>query len=119
MGAHYGPGLCLFTLGQQNIHVMAIIASEVVENFEYTSKMKPRFLISKKYLFLSSGERSQPAGKSEKTFVRHLKNGGVAIMLIDGPRLDHGGVACDFLGYSVRFNYFPFKLALKYKAPVL
>jgi lauroyl/myristoyl acyltransferase len=58
------------------------------------------------------------AGISERELVRHLRSGGVVYMLVDFPRERSGGFSADLFGRRMSFNSFPFKLALRYDAPV-
>lgn len=118
VGAHYGPRLYRLMLQKININVRTLVSHGTFRNPKDTSNLGIRFLISKKALFLRNSQHTLASNRSEKEFVRHLRQGGVVGIFIDVPRQHQGGVVTEYFGFPMRFNYFPFKLALRYNAPV-
>lgn len=107
VGAHYGPRLCMFML-----HEIDIEARGLATHNALTPRIKS--LIFKRDLWLKG--RIIKANRSEKEFVRHLRGSGVVLIKNDLPRRE--GLVTQFLGFPARLSRFPFKLALRYDAPV-
>lgn len=118
VGAHYGPRLLIGMLNEMGIHPKWLRNNTLHEQIEYMRKLALPGLLTKDITSFDP-EYSLPARRSEKEFVRHLKNKGVVVMLIDSPSKDENGEMVKYFGVEARLHSFPFKLALKYNAPVL
>jgi len=58
------------------------------------------------------------ANYAEKDLVRHVINGGAALIYIDFPLKKGKSYAINFFGFPVKFSAFPFKMALRYNIPL-
>lgn len=117
LAAHYGPRLYGIMLHEMNIEFKYLAGGR--KKMEDVLKTAIKSLLRKEFLFLRNSQLYLVAQKSEKEFVRHLKSGGVVSMHIDSPSRNKGEEEIDFFGLPMRFSYFPFKLSLKYKTPIL
>ena len=75
-------------------------------------------LKSNMLLFLSSPEKGPIAGKTEKELLMHLRQSGVILMHIDTPGPRKTEQKIHLLSLPISPHYFPFRLTLKYHAPV-
>lgn len=116
LAAHYGPKLYGIMLHEMNIETKYLASPPWCS---HVSKIVIKSLSCKEFLFLENSQRYLARRKSEKEFVRHLKSGGVVSMQIDYSYKNKEGKRIDFLGFPMEFSYFPFKLSLKYKTPIL
>lgn len=119
LGAHYGPGLYLYTLSGIVKDIKGLVDLSTSISREDAVKLGLRPLISKRYLFYTNADRSLPARSKEKALVSHIRNNGVVLMHIDdlGPNRTEGTLT--LFGRSLSMQSFPFKLALKYNCTVL
>lgn len=118
LGAHYGPRLYRLFFWKMNLDFKALVSYGTFRRQKDTSTLGIRPLVSRKASFYRDNPLSLVAKQAEREFVHHLRKGGVIAMYIDVPRQQQGGVVTEFFGFPMRFNYFPFKLALRYNAPV-
>ena len=58
-------------------------------------------------------------GSGEKKFLKHIKEGGVAAILIDLPIEKKSGGTVKYFGHPLKLSNFPFRIALKHKIPIL
>ena len=117
LAAHYGPKLYGMMLHEMNIEFKYLVNFQEWNN--YLSKIVIKPLSCKQFLFVENSQRYLTAHKSEKEFVRHVKSGGVVSMQIDQSSKKRREERIDFFGFPIDFSYFPFKLSLKYKTPIL
>jgi lauroyl/myristoyl acyltransferase len=117
LGAHYGPALFTFLLYQ-----MDIMATTLVNQDSYNIINRDREALNalrcNMWKFWEGIQDTLVVTGSEKKLVNNLKSGGTVIMIIDLPLNAPEGEVVDFFGLPLRFSYFPFKLALRYKIPV-
>ena len=117
IGAHFGPSLGSVKLHQLGFAVMSLAAGHNVSRYREAARLHPKWLADKKSKFMADEVRAVAFPANGKELVNHVRSGGVTVMLLDDP-LTTGGAECKFYGDTVRFSYFPFKLALKYDVPV-
>lgn len=116
---HYGPLLYSYLLKEiYGVDIKSFARKETLRGWRVAHEMAIGPLKSARTAFLSAPGNFIEAGLSEKELVRHLKAGAAVTIPIDIPREGEGGTEVELLGYPVRLNYFPFKLALSYKAPL-
>ena len=118
LGAHYGPEVSSLTLSKVVADHTWLVAAEFEECMQDSSTLVRGPLVSNKTRFYSKDRRILVSERSEKELVKRLKGGGSIYICLDYFRNSPKGVVTDFFGLPVRFSYFPFKLALKYDAPV-
>ena len=119
LGAHYGPGLYLYTFSGIVRDIKGLVDLSTCIRREDAIKLGLRPLISKMYLFHTEAGRSLPARSKEKTLVSHIRNNGVVLMHIDGSGPNRAEGTLTFFGRALSIQSFPFKLALKYDCTVL
>jgi len=119
LGAHYGPGLYLYTLSGIARDIKGLVNSSTCIYREEAMKLGLRPLISKMYLFHTEAGRSLPARSKEKALVSHIRNNGVVLMHIDGSGPNRTKDTLTLFGRTLSIQSFPFKLALKYDSTVL
>lgn len=118
LGAHYGPEVSNFTLNKVVADFTALVAPEFEKSVQDPLTLVRGPLVSNKTRYYSKDGRILVSEKSEKELVRRLRGGGSIYINLDYFRNFPKGVVTDFFGLPVRVSYFPFKLALKYGAPV-
>jgi hypothetical protein len=119
LGAHYGPGLYLYTLSGIVGDIKALVNSSAFIRRQDAIKHGLRPLISKMYWFYTEAGRSLPAHSKEKALVSHVRNNGVVLMHLDDFRSNRAEGALTLFGRALSIESFPFKLALKYDCTVL
>lgn len=118
LGGHLGPVLTTHILRDAGIDAVPMADHSTEASLDKIFRLGLPFLMRKKFLFTRYDVARFAPGRSEKRFVSHLKSGGVALMAMDFPRKSPGGVGAAFFGRTMNYNYFAFKLALKYGVPV-
>lgn len=118
VGAHYGPKLTTFLLRQHGIDARPLVSDQLITRGLTGTELRHRFGSSRRRKFFSQEMRPIEANRSERELVRHVREGGVALLLIDYPRPTVGGAPVSLFGQPRRLHYFPFKLALNYGLPV-
>lgn len=58
------------------------------------------------------------AGREEKRLVKHLLNGGAAVVYIDFPKRSRSSCATTLLGVPMEFSTFFFKMAIRHRIPL-
>ncbi len=119
LGAHYGPFITRLALYKHGTDVRQLIAADSIGQAEALSAVVLKPLRSRQLSFFLESERPLTAGKSEKEMARCLRAGGVVHMMLDFPGVGPGSVPARILGLPVKFNGFPFRLALRYDIPLL
>lgn len=116
IGAHYGPSLGSAKLHQMGFAVRPLAGGHNVRRYQAAARLRPKWLADKKSIFMAGEVSAMAFPANGKRLLNHVRQGGVSVMLLDSPAT--GGAECEFFGRTERFSYFPFKLALKYDAPV-
>lgn len=119
LGAHYGPGLYLYTLSDIARDIKGLVDLSTCIRRAEAIQLGLRPLISKMYLFFSEAGRCLPARSKERALVSHIRNNGVVLMHIDGSGPNRAEDAPTLFGRALSIQSFPFKLALKHNCAVL
>jgi len=119
IGSHYGPPWMLsFLLSRQNIIARPYISKENRELIRHSGSLRPSSLRNKLAAFIES--RDCICQGSESELLKFLQKGGIVPFHNDMPvGNDKSGMELPFLGIYQRFALFPFKVAAKYKIPIL
>lgn len=119
LGAHHGPVLDTVVLRRTTARLKVLTSAHYVDTLTSAAQRCAAALKSRKITFFLDEGRLVQARRAERELVRHIEDGGAAVMYVDFPIPNRDRATVDFLEHRVSFSQFPFRLALRRRTPVL